>query len=177
MLAFGIGWIVTVDPVADLHFDWVDILWGLVFTLPMLALFLATHRSSFGPIERVNRFLIDTIGPLLAQCRIIDLILLATLAGVCEEVVFRGFLQPWIARLGATVGLIGSNILFALAHFVTPTYAVAAFLIGLYLAMLLRIDDSPNLLVPIITHGVYDFIAFLIIKRTYRMEMEAGQVS
>lgn len=176
LAAFAIGWVVAIDPVADLHFEWMDVLWGVVFMLPMLALFLVTHRSSFAPIARMNRFLVDMIGPFLVHCRIIDLILLATLAGVCEEVVFRGFLQPWIGRLGATVGLIGSNVLFALAHFVTPTYAIAAFLIGIYLALLLQIDDSPNLLVPIITHGVYDFIAFLIIRRTYRLEQASGGV-
>ena len=170
LLAFALGWIVNVDPVSQLRLDWADALLGVAFALPLLALFLATHRISFGPIQRINQFLIDSIGPFLANCRIVDLILLATLAGVCEEIVFRGFLQPWMARLGATAGLIGSNLVFALAHFVTPTYAVAAFLIGIYLAMLLQIDDSPNLLVPIVTHAVYDFAAFLVILRSYRAQ-------
>jgi membrane protease YdiL (CAAX protease family) len=168
--AFALGWMVNVDPVADLRLNWIDALFGVLFALPMLALFLATHRVSFGPIKRINQFLIDTIGPFLASCRVVDLVLLATLAGVCEEIVFRGFLQPWFGRLGAMTGLIGSNIVFALAHFVTPTYAIAAFLIGIYLAMLLQIDDSPNLLVPIVTHTVYDFVAFLVILRSYRAQ-------
>ena len=170
LAAFAVGWLVNVDPVSELRLDWNDALLGVLFALPLLALFLATHHLSFEPIQRINRFLIDSIGPFLASCRVVDLILLATLAGVCEEIVFRGFLQPWIGRLGATAGLIGSSIVFALAHFVTPTYAIAAFLIGIYLALLMQFDDSPNLLVPIITHAVYDFVAFLVIVRTYRQQ-------
>ena len=76
-----------------------------------------------------------------------------------EELLFRGVLHP-------LAGPFWSNVLFGLAHFITPTYAVLAGLLGAYLGGLLELSE--NLLAPIITHGLYDFLAFLVVARECR---------
>jgi len=49
---------------------------------------------------------------------------------------------------------------------ITPTYVIVAIGIGLYLGMLVRVFD--NLGVPIVVHGLYDFVALLYLLRTVR---------
>jgi hypothetical protein len=169
VLAFVLGWIFDVNPIEHLTFTWSAVLWGIAAALPMFGLFVLAHRFSFGPLKQIRRFLIEMLGPSLAACRWYDLILLAGLAGITEEVLFRGMLQMWIERAcdSPTAGLVVASILFALAHLITPFYALFAGVMGLYLGCLLDVSGQRNLLVPVITHAVYDYLAFLIVLRTY----------
>ena len=110
----------------------------------------------------------DTLGPLLSRCRTADLLLLAILAGLCEEVLFRGFLYGYVRQFDRGLAILICNLAFGLAHLVTPLYAFLAAMAGLYLTALIAVDPSPNLLVPIIAHAAYDFVAFLIVVRDFR---------
>jgi hypothetical protein len=67
-----------------------------------------------------------------------------------------------------TAGLVGCNIIFGLAHAITPLYAVLATLVGIYLSLSLDYGGDRNLLVPIVIHGLYDFLAFVALMRAYR---------
>jgi membrane protease YdiL (CAAX protease family) len=125
----------------------------------MIALFLAGSRFPVGPLRTIKELLLELLGPSLAACRWYDLLLVATVAGFSEELLFRGVLQPLL-------GLIWSNVLFGLAHAVTVSYAVLAGLIGGYLGWML--SASGNLLAPIIAHALYDFLAFLAVAREWR---------
>ena len=53
--------------------------------------------------------------------------------------------------------------MFGLAHSVTRTYAILATIIGLYFGWLWL--ATGNLLVPITTHAVYDFLALVYFVR------------
>ncbi|MFM8333737.1 MAG: lysostaphin resistance A-like protein [Candidatus Methylumidiphilus sp.] len=170
-LAYGLGWWAGVDPLADLRLEMAALLWGLAGTLPLCLLFLGAYRIPSRNLRAIQRFLIDALGPLLDACRWPELLYLAVLAGVTEEVLFRGLLQPLIeARWGWPAGLALSNLLFALAHFVTPLYAVLAGLTGLYLGLSLDLGGGRNLLTPIAIHALYDFLAFAAVARAYRAE-------
>ena len=168
VVAFGVGWIVEVNPVEHLTFSWTAFGVGLVATLPMLLIFLIGERVRLQGFQRIRSFMVDMLGPYLDVCRWYDLLLLAAVVGLCEELLFRGLLQSWIGRLGHPAGIIGSNILFGLAHCVTPLYAVWAGLIGVYLALLLGSGGRPGLLAPMTAHAAYDFVGFLIVVRAYR---------
>jgi uncharacterized protein len=86
------------------------------------------------------------------------------LAGLGEELLFRGVLQPVLARwLGVAGGLVVSNVLFGLLHPLIWTYIVLSFLLGLYLGALGL--WSGNLLVVIVAHGLYDFLALCYLVR------------
>jgi len=96
-------------------------------------------------------------------------LILASIAGLSEELLFRGVIQPWIeSSCGLTAGLIGSNIIFGLAHAVTPLYAVLAALVGMYLSLSMDYGGDRNLLLPVVIHGLYDFLAFIALIRSYR---------
>ena len=50
-----------------------------------------------------------------------------------------------------------------MAHWVSTTYAVVAGIVGLYLGSLYLITQ--NLLAPVVTHALYDFVALLVLAR------------
>jgi membrane protease YdiL (CAAX protease family) len=158
-VAGALGWWFDVRPLASLLWDWRGAIWGIAGTLPIFACFLLMNRFPAGPLRRIKQFLVEALGPSLAVCHWYDLLLVAAFAGIGEEILFRGVLQP-------LAGAVWSNVLFGLVHFITPTYALLAGLLGGYLAWLLHASD--NLLAPIIAHGLYDFLAFLVVARECR---------
>ena len=166
--AFFLGWLMDFSPTQDLSWNWVDLGYGLLATLPMLLLLLAVLLVPGSGTRQIREFLRDTLGPLLSRCSSMDLLLLAILAGLCEEVLFRGFLFNYVWQFNHGLAVIICNLAFGLAHLVTPLYAFLASIAGLYLTALLTVDDSPNLLLPITAHATYDFVAFLIIIREFR---------
>lgn len=173
LLACLLGMIPGINPLAHLHFTWEAAAWGVAGAVPMFLLFLVAQRIELGPVRRIRRFLQEALAPPLAACRWYDLILLAALAGIAEEALFRGLLQVWIEQWADSHigGLIGSNILFGLAHSVSMTYAGLAGVMGVYLGWLFDATGERNLLTPIITHALYDYLAFLVVVRSYRREL------
>lgn len=172
VLAVVLAWVVGVRLLEYLRFEWSGLFWGLGGTLPLLLLFAFTYRSPLRALSRIKQLLLETLGPHLAACSWRGLLLLAGLAGLSEELLFRGVLQPWLeSAWGPATGLIASNVLFGLAHAVTPTYALLAGLVGLYLGILLDITGQRNLLIPIIIHAAYDFIAFIVVARASRVAL------
>ena len=94
--------------------------------------------------------------------------MIATLAGLGEEMLFRGVVQGAIAHrldgeAGMWIALLVAGVLFGLGHCITVTYALLAGLIGIYLGAIWRLTD--NLLVPIIAHAAYDFAALVYLVR------------
>jgi membrane protease YdiL (CAAX protease family) len=158
-IAAALGWWLEVNPLE--HFGWEisGFLAGLAATAPMFGLFALAYRFPVGPFRRIKQFLLEMLGPSLLACRWYDLLLVALVAGTGEELLFRGVLH-------AKLGIWGSNILFGLVHFITPGYAITAGLIGAYLGWLF--DFSGNVLAPILAHGLYDFLAFIVIAHDAR---------
>ena len=90
------------------------------------------------------------------------------MAGICEEFLFRGVVQPWLSAWGPLFGLVVCNLLFGLCHAITPTYFLFATLMGVYLSMTLWCTTEPNLFVPVCCHSLYDLVAFVVVRNSYR---------
>lgn len=160
-----LGWILDQPPLRFFHWTLWAVLWGVVATLPLLALFFVFLRWPIGPFRRIQRFSEEVIRPLLAPCTWIDLLGISALAGLGEELVFRGVLQEAIARwVNVWVGVLVAGVLFGLVHSITFTYAVLASLMGAYLGWVWLYADH-NLLVIVITHALYDFVVLLWLLR------------
>jgi CAAX protease family protein len=168
-VALALGWFAGIAPLADLRFEAMDAAWGVLAGSFLFGLLLLSERLPLAGMRRIRDLLVAILGRPLSECRWYELILLAALVGLSEEALFRGLLQPWIERsLGPAQGLLWSNVLFGLVHAVTPGYAVMAGAIGVFLGWLLDATGSRSLLVPAVTHAVYDYLAFLWIIRLYR---------
>ncbi|MGY6274265.1 CPBP family intramembrane glutamic endopeptidase [Methylomonas sp. MgM2] len=169
LLAMLIGWLSGVDPFAYLIFDEQALTNGVLLTLPLLLLFFAMQQLPYTPLQQIRTLLLETLGARLYRRHWTDLLILAAIAGFSEEILFRGVLQPWLENItGITAGLLISNAIFALVHAVTPLYALLAMLMGLYLGVSLDYGGERNLTTPVVIHGFYDFVAFVVILRDYR---------
>ncbi|MFZ2171055.1 MAG: CPBP family intramembrane glutamic endopeptidase [Methylococcaceae bacterium] len=169
LVAIFLGWIADIDPFEKLFFSEAAVAYGMLGTAPLFLLFLALEQMQGESIAKIRKLLLQTLGPGLHQYHWTDLFMLAAIAGVSEELLFRGVIQPWIESLwGMAAGLIGSNIIFGLVHAVTPLYAVLAAFVGIYLGLSLDYSGERNLLTPVIIHGLYDFLAFVALMRVYR---------
>lgn len=171
LVAIVLGWIAGIDPFENLHFNQDAFFYGLIGTAPLFLLLIALSQFNVSSLQDIRKILLDTLGSSLQHLQWQDLLVLSAIAGVAEEVLFRGVLQPWLETAwGMTAGLWVSNAIFGLVHAVTPLYAVLAGLIGIYLGLSMDYGEQRNLLTPIIIHGVYDFLAFMAIMHTYRSE-------
>ncbi|MBK8815302.1 MAG: CPBP family intramembrane metalloprotease [Methylococcaceae bacterium] len=169
IVAVVLGWLAGINPFAGFHASQSAILFGILGTVPLFLLFLLLQQLSTDSVVSIRRMLLETLAPGLVRCNWADLFILAAIAGVSEEVLFRGFLQPWFeTSFGVQAGLIGSNLIFGLVHAITPLYTVLAALVGVYLGLALDYGGERNLWVPVIIHGLYDFLAFLVIMKSYK---------
>jgi uncharacterized protein len=174
-VAWLVGWIVDVNPFSNLFVDGTALLYGIIGTFPLFLLFMLFYRYPVGPLHPIKNSLLEILGPVLSVCRWHELLILAIIAGVSEEILFRGLVQPWLERIaGLAGGLVLSNAIFGLLHWLTPTYALIAALIGFYLAYMMDITGSRHLLTPIVIHGLYDFLAFLMVAEAYRLQKDAA---
>ena len=172
LVAVFLGWVAGIDPFKSIYFSETAIAYGVIGTVPLFLMFLALEKMQGESVTTIRKLLLNTLGPGLHRYHWTDLFLLAAIAGVAEELLFRGVIQPWIeAAWGITMGLIVSNIVFGLVHAVTPLYAVLAALVGIYLGLSLDYGGERNLLIPIIIHGFYDFLAFVALMRVYRASL------
>lgn len=171
-VAIVLGWIADIDPFEYLHFSEPAIVYGIAGTIPLYLLFMIMEQIQAEPVVKIKDLLFETLGRGLHQYHWTDLLILASIAGLSEELLFRGVIQPWLeSAWGTAAGLIASNIIFGIAHAVTPLYAVLATLIGIYLSLSLDYGGDRNLLIPIIIHGLYDFLAFIALMRAYRASL------
>ena len=169
LVALFLGWIAGIDPFEKLYFSEAAIAYGIIGTVPLFLMFLALEQMQGDSIVKIRKLLLQTLGPGLHRYHWTDLFMLAAIAGVSEELLFRGVIQPWIeSSWGMAAGLIGSNVIFGLVHAVTPLYAVLAAFVGIYLGLSLDYGGDRNLLTPVIIHGLYDFLAFVALMRVYR---------
>ncbi len=172
-MALFLGWIADINPFADLNFSEKAVFYGLMGTLPIFLLFLAMQQLQIDSVQQIRKLLLETLGPSMHGYGWADLLVLASIAGLSEEVLFRGLIQPWLeSSWGMSAGLLVSNIIFGLVHAVTPLYAVLAMLIGIYLGLFLDYGGERNLLTPVIIHALYDFLAFFVIMRGYRASLK-----
>jgi uncharacterized protein len=168
LAATALGWLLAAPPLQTFHPDLGGLAWGLAATLPPLALFWLCLKCPWRPLAEIARIMNETIVPLFRGCWLIELAIIAALAGLGEEMLFRGVVQSCIMQKisgpgGVWFGLLAAAVLFGLLHPITPTYAVLAGLIGLYFGWLWL--ACGNLLAPITAHAVYDFLALVYLTR------------
>lgn len=173
-VAYLLGWWLEINPLASLrlHADALGV--SLLATFWLIWVFGLTYHLPVPELQKIRRLLVETLGSLLSSCRWYELVYIATLAGVGEEILFRGLLQPWMETMwGKLWALLISNLLFGLAHSVTPLYTLLAALTGVYLGWLLDVGGERNLLIPMIVHAAYDLAAFFVVAAAYRSEHAA----
>lgn len=170
--AIAIGWLVGNPVWSKVHLTLDSLTGGLVLTIPMLAFLAYASCSRQKKFVEIRQLLQRVIGKPLSTCRFPDLFLLALLAGVSEEFLFRGIVEPWLGRWGSVTAVIATSLLFGFCHAVTPTYFFLAALLGAYLSLTMRWSNPPSLFIPIFCHSAYDLVAFFVVRQSFLRGME-----
>ena len=165
VVAWALGHLLERPPLQQIQFDWPGLLWGVLGTLPLLLMLMALMRLNWRPIKELRTLVREMVVPMFEGGGWLQIAIVAALAGIGEELLFRGVVQEAIgARFGVVTGLASASILFGLAHPISKAYGFFAAGMGLYLGLLAIASD--NLLAPIIAHGLYDFVALIWVLRS-----------
>jgi membrane protease YdiL (CAAX protease family) len=138
---------------------------GIVATFPLLVIFWVLVNLSW-PLLRELRTQVEWLITEMFPARSISqFAMVAALAGVSEELLFRGVIQTklgmWTTPLA---GLVITSILFGLAHALSKAYFLFAVAVGAFLGWLTF--QYNDLIAPITAHAVYDFLALVYLSRT-----------
>lgn len=164
LLAWALARWLDLSPMEQLRPSLVSVGWGIAATGPLLIGLSWALGTSWGPARRLVALVAGQLRPLLLGCSTAQLGLLAALAGISEEVLFRGVVQVGLSRAVPELqALLFTSVLFGLVHFASRTYAVLAGVMGLYLGALFLLQET--LLAPIVTHSLYDFVALIYLVR------------
>lgn len=172
--AFVLGWLLGTPPLARCAWSPAGWAWGLCATLPMLAGLGICLAWPNGPWRNLVRLIDSLLVPVFRSWSLGELAVAAVLAGLGEEMIFRGVIQDairdwWSAdRFAAAtpVAILATAALFGLAHAVTRAYALFATLVGIYLGCLyVAVGD---LTAPIVAHGLYDFVALVYLAKIHQ---------
>lgn len=138
---------------------------GLLAVIPPVALFFILIKIPLPVVRELESKIRDHFMPVFSGSSVVDLFLLSLLAGVSEEILFRGFLQTLLVdHTGIGIAIIVSAIAFGFAHAMTVLYAAIATLMGAYLSYLFYLTG--DLTVPVLVHTIYNFVAFLYYLKT-----------
>lgn len=159
LLALAFGWALDYPFWQVMEVSGAGLALALGATVPMVLGAILLSEFPFGPFRQVSDDF-DMIVGLFKKASITDLLAISLLAGLGEEALFRGVIQPLaIDYLGLWGGLAVASVVFGLAHLISPAYFVFATLLGFYLGGVYLWADS--LTVAILVHALYDFAALV----------------
>lgn len=169
--ALGLGWLFGISPwyrAPEEPFGVVqftrDLLWGLAATAPLVAVLLLEENPRWRSLTDLKDQVSGLLDRLLYGSTHLQLFILALLAGLGEELLFRGLLQTGLAhllpaRFAVAGSLLIASVIFGACHYLSHTYFVLATLAGFYFGLLMIASGS--IVPPIIAHALYDFVALV----------------
>jgi membrane protease YdiL (CAAX protease family) len=154
------------------------ILHGLMAAVPLVLLLVVFDRWTPWLLRALKQSVDQEVVPLLMYSTLGDFLLISVAAGFGEELFFRGLLQRGLLQelqqfdieQAHWVSICLASLIFGVCHWINREYALAAGIVGIYLGAIFYY--SGNLLAPITTHAVYDFIAmwYLVILKGRQRE-------
>ena len=167
-------WIWLQDVVFCWHPSLEAIVCGAVLSLPVCGFsfaFFGPYINRFSALRTCRQFRDEIVRPLAAGLTWTSAVVVSILAGVGEEMFFRGLVQ-------SELGIVIASVLFGLLHFgpAARQFAFVVFLyvvIGLYFGLI--VVFAGDLWVAVIAHSVYDIVAFAYMKLCLGAEELAEQ--
>jgi len=138
---------------------------AVVAIIPMLMFCRFVYLVPLKTVEFTRRFLHSVYRDFIRHCSVLQLLLVAIMSGIGEELLFRGVIQTAIVEgfggetRGLIIGIAVTSLLFGLVHPINKLYVFLCFVVGIYLGLLFV--WTGNLIVPVIIHTFYNFVVFL----------------
>jgi uncharacterized protein len=192
----SVTWWGSVDLWSPVEFwaPFASVLIGVTLAVLMLVGVYWLSRMDWAWFSDIETLLERALVPSLRRCQIWQLLVLAILAGVGEELLFRWAVQGWLELFGNWLiadlifpqgqwsnsaswvafgfAAVVSSVLFGLCHAVTRAYWVLASGMGLIFSLV--VVGGGGLVGAITAHGLYDFLAFLWLCQRTEEKRGAG---
>lgn len=169
-LAFVLAWLLGISLLGQAQFTPVLIAQTLIGTVFIFVCYGLLLPFRFAWARELDQRVRTMLQSLFHRRSIHWAIPLSILAGVGEELLFRGVIQTALTDwFNATIAIIATALLFGLAHAISRAYFIMATLMGVYMGLVFL--WSGNLLLPILIHALYDWLAISY----YLRWREAGQ--
>ena len=144
----------------DLRAIWL----GMVAVVPMLGMMLAVRLLPLPAFRKLNSLVDEVVVPLFRGVSVGSLAVISLAAGIGEEMLFRGVLfDKMTVWWGLTGAIVGTSLLFGLAHWLTMAYGLLAAGLAVYLAGLMLWTN--NILAAMVAHALYDFLVLLVLVK------------
>ena len=142
---------------------------GAAAALAIVNYGLLCRAPAVRPVRAIRRVYRDLLKPAFAGIGVREVVVISLAAGIGEELLFRGVLQP-------EIGLIPASLVFGALH--TGGRGTLAFgcwvtLMGAVLGLLAA--ATGGLLAPIVAHALYDAAALVYIRRGRDCAVVAGR--
>jgi hypothetical protein len=179
--ALGIGYYFDIPFAKSIHLyppDWFALGIGAISALIAALIAIFIQRLPFSFTKQLKEDSNRVVSNLLGQCTRPDLIGIAMLAGVGEELLFRGLLQQglmfavpedWLAA-GPWIVTAIVALLFGMLHSISIPYVVVATIASVGLSVLLI--TTGDLLACILCHGLYDLVLLLVLVKPQEITEE-----
>jgi membrane protease YdiL (CAAX protease family) len=131
------------------------LLWSACFGVLVLLAAIALYVSS-----AINVFDYMQGRPAAKKGIWLFLLVGGVISPITEEVVFRGVLYGYLRRWGVPAAIIGSTLLFVLAHSIQGTFPLTQTVGGVVFAV--AYERERNLLVPIVIHMLGNLAIFTV---------------
>jgi membrane protease YdiL (CAAX protease family) len=142
---------------------WLVIPYGVVLGLAVYLLGFILSCSPWtktGPMHE----LLNSLHQLFRNFTWPQIVVVSILAGVGEELLIRAVLQTFlVSTAGPIWGIVGASLIFGLLHFMTKTYVLLTFSLGLLFGLAFYFTDS--IVLVMLGHAVYDIAAFAMIVK------------
>jgi len=137
-----------------------DLLLGLGagIVLSAVSIFLFWLGKYFKPLGDLRSIVVDQLAPIFCQLTWMDIIILATVSGFCEEVMFRGVVQQQF-------GLWWASLFFGVFHCPSLkhlSYGLWALAAGILLGWIVIYTGS--LWPAVITHAVSNMLSLVFLR-------------
>ncbi len=160
LLAWILAWAMGIPWLGNGPWNWHGWVLGITSILPMISMYLWLLQSRWEPCREMRCMMKETVLPIFKHCSCLQLALLSGVAGISEEVLFRGLIQGGLQPgLGTPLAILISATLFGACHALSRFYFLLATLIGVYMSLLYLATDQ--LLSPIVAHAGYDFFVLM----------------
>ena len=126
--------------------------------LAVVNLYLLVRAPALPGVPSIRRLYVEVMQPVFANLSVTEIAVISAVAGIGEELLFRGVLQ-------SELGLFSASVLFGLAHMGgggTLAFGCWVMVMGGMLGILAIVTEG--LLAPIIAHAVYDAAAMSYIR-------------
>jgi hypothetical protein len=131
------------------------LIWSCVFGICACLAFAVLYATHINPLK-----LIKIQVPPSAQGVVLFFVVGGLVAPVAEEVFFRGIVYGFLRRWGVLLALIGTTVIFVLAHAISSRIPVTQIVGGLVFAVAYEVEG--DLMVPITIHVLGNMAIFAL---------------